>query len=42
MVPTTAEVGLSYKDIDLSRRIRDAEKADPGVITCCSPVASVL
>jgi len=29
---TTAEIGLSRKDIHEAREIRDAEQADPGIV----------
>ena len=32
MVPTAADLGLSRKDIHEARIIRDAEKAEPGII----------
>ncbi|NEJ95261.1 hypothetical protein G7039_09085 [Rhizobium leguminosarum] len=31
-LPTAADIGLSRKDVHEARQIRDAEKADPGVI----------
>ena len=31
-VPTASAVGLSHKDIHEARIIRDAEKAEPGIV----------